>query len=72
MSCFYYFQQCIAKEEKLGYSVIIKAELYAGLRNSEEDAVISLLNSMNEFPVDGKTAKQAGEYSCKLWMVDFR
>jgi len=57
-----YFEQCIAQKDKLGYSVITKAELYAGLRNGEEDAVVSLLNSMDEFPVDGEIAVQAGLY----------
>lgn len=57
-----YFSKCITQKEQLGYSVVTKAELYAGLRDGEEDAVVSLLNSMDEFPVDGEIAKQAGLY----------
>jgi len=42
--------------------VITKAEIYAGLREGEEDAVFSLFKGMDEFSVDGEIAVQAGLY----------
>jgi hypothetical protein len=44
------------------YSVISKAEIYSGVRPNEEKDVVFLFKSMNEVPVDGKTAEDAGKY----------
>jgi hypothetical protein len=54
------------KEGALFYSVISKAEVYAGIRPDEEEQVALLFQSMNEVPVDGKIAEDAGRYSKKF------
>lgn len=57
-----YLRQRRTAGELLCYSVITKAELYAGLRAGEERALMLLLNSMQELIVDGAVAEQGGKY----------
>ncbi len=57
-----YLSQCRRSGDLLCYSVITKAELYAGLRPGEESALMLLLNSMQELIVDGHIAAQGGKY----------
>jgi predicted nucleic acid-binding protein len=47
---------------ELCYSVIAKAELYAGLRRSEEGSLSALLAGMDEVVIDGDVAVMAGRY----------
>lgn len=46
----------------LFYSVISKAEIYAGVLPEEEAAVALLFRSMIEISVDGRIAEDAGKY----------
>lgn len=48
-------------EEKAAVSVVSVAELYSGVRNTEEErAVDALLSTMTAFEIDRAVAKQAG------------
>ena len=49
------FQQCA-----IFYSVISKAEIYSGIMPEEEERVASLFEAMEEVPIDGRTAEDAG------------
>ncbi|MCZ6679607.1 MAG: PIN domain-containing protein, partial [Candidatus Poribacteria bacterium] len=47
-----YLRQRRSAGDQLCYSVITKAELYAGLRSGEETALMLLLDSMQELIID--------------------
>jgi len=49
------------------YSVITKAEVYAGVRPGEEKRVKFLMGSMVEVPITGEIAEAAGRYKCKFF-----
>ncbi|MCZ6678348.1 MAG: type II toxin-antitoxin system VapC family toxin, partial [Candidatus Poribacteria bacterium] len=57
-----YLRQRRSAGDQLCYSVITKAELYAGLRSGEETALMLLLDSMQELIIDGSIAEQGGKY----------
>ena len=56
------------KEEdaEILYSVITKAEIYAGLHPREEEEVKRLLRSMDEVGVNGEIAENGGRYKNKF------
>ncbi|MBM4329691.1 MAG: type II toxin-antitoxin system VapC family toxin [Deltaproteobacteria bacterium] len=51
-----------AREATVFYSVISKAEIYSGIMPEEEESVASLFEGMEEVPVDGRVAEDAGRY----------
>jgi len=57
-----FLQQWKPPEASLHYSVMSKAEIYSGVMPDEEEKVSFLFRSMNEVPVDGKVAEDAGRY----------
>ena len=57
-----YLSQRQRAGDVLCYSVITKAEIFAGLRAGEERALGLLLNNMQELIVDGNTAEEGGKY----------
>jgi hypothetical protein len=54
--------RAMTEDSQILYSVITKAELYAGLRPGEEESVQRLLNSMEEVGINGKIAETGGKY----------
>ena len=57
-----FFKESISQEASLYYSVISKAEIYSGIMPDEEERVSLLFRSLNEVPIDGKLAEDAGRY----------
>jgi len=55
-----------AEDADILYSVITKAELYAGLRPREEEGVERLLKSMDEVRINGEIAETGGRYKNKF------
>jgi predicted nucleic acid-binding protein len=55
-----------AEDTEILYSVITKAEIYAGLRPKEEEGVKRLLRSMDEVGVNGEIAETGGRYKNKF------
>ena len=51
-----------AENADILYSVITKAELYAGVRPREEEGVKRLLESMDEVGINGEIAEAGGRY----------
>jgi predicted nucleic acid-binding protein len=51
-----------AEDAEILYSVITKAELYAGLRPREEEGVKRLMRSMDEVGINGEIAETGGRY----------
>lgn len=58
-------KQIKSEEAEILYSVITKAELYAGIRSKEEENMAALLGSMKEVGIDGEIAAAAGRYKNK-------
>lgn len=50
------------KDAHILYSVITKAELYAGVRPRDEEGVKRLLESMDEVGINGEIAEAGGRY----------
>lgn len=48
--------------DDLLYSVITRAELFAGMRSDEEPALRALLGAMDEIDIDASIAELAGDY----------
>jgi predicted nucleic acid-binding protein len=71
-----FMQEIKFRESTIYYSVISKAEIYSGIMPEEEERVASLFESMEEVPVDGRVAEDAGRYrktflvSHKLFLPD--
>ena len=60
-----FLKQIKSEEAEILYSVITKAELYAGIRSKEEENMAALLGSMKEVGIDGEIAAAAGRYKNK-------
>jgi predicted nucleic acid-binding protein len=61
------------RHNRLGYSVVTRAELRAGAAtDTQHDAVRRLLGTMNEYPVDRQVADEAGRIrrECGLRLPD--
>lgn len=58
----HFLKQSVSKDVLICYSVITKAEIYSGIMQDEEEEVRLLFESMNEIPIDGKIAEDAGRY----------
>lgn len=57
-----FMQEIKSRESAVFYSVISKAEIYSGVMPEEEESVASLFEAMEEVPVDGRAAEDAGRY----------
>jgi hypothetical protein len=57
-----FMQEIESRESAVFYSVISKAEIYSGIMPEEEESVASLFEAMEEVPVDGRVAEDAGRY----------
>jgi predicted nucleic acid-binding protein len=57
-----FLKQIKSEKAEILYSVITKAELYAGVRSKEEGNMAALLGSMKDVGIDGKIAAAAGRY----------
>lgn len=53
--------------DRVCYSVITEAEILAGMRPGEEDAVDALLGSLEPLAVDRAIAQSAGSLKRKYW-----
>lgn len=60
-----FLKQIKSEEAEILYSVITKAELYAGIRSKEEENMAALLRSMKDVVIDGEIAAAAGRYKNK-------
>ena len=60
-----FLKQIKTEEAEILYSVITKAELYAGIRSKEEENMAALLGSMKDVGIDGEIATAAGRYKNK-------
>ena len=57
-----FMQEIESRESTIFYSVISKAEIYSGIMPEEEESAASLFEAMEEVPIDGPTAEDAGRY----------
>ena len=57
-----FMQEIESRESIIFYSVISKAEIYSEIMPEEEESVASLFEAMEEVPVDGRAAEDAGRY----------
>lgn len=57
-----YLRRRWAAGDVLHYSVITRAELFAGMRPNEEASIRALLASMHEVFIDSRIAEEAGAY----------
>jgi predicted nucleic acid-binding protein len=57
-----FMQEIEPRQSTVFYSVISKAEIYSGIMPEEEESVASLFEAMEEVPIDGRVAEDAGRY----------